>query len=150
MAITGQKGFTLIELSVGIFGGTLLLLSFTALMVFTRAESADATTRVNILNDGLMLDRFVKNHLSQTVGDSLLIYLDTTEELSENPSLSGTILTTKDLDGNVFRIAVSGQSLDWVENGVTKNIVDADVMDLNFQQTNSLYRKNLAMDITLI
>lgn len=150
MAIEKQEGFTLVELSTSMFAGAILLLSFTALMVFTRQESADATTRVNILTDGWMLDRFVKDHLLQTVGDSLLIYLDSDAEQSENPSLSGTILTTKDLDGNIFRIAVSNQSLDWVENGVTQNIVDADVMDLAFQQTNSSYRKNLAMDITLM
>ncbi|MEE8186771.1 MAG: hypothetical protein V3T99_03805 [Nitrososphaerales archaeon] len=143
-------GFTLVEVSAGMAAGVILLLAFSSLMVFSRQQTSAVTERISALRDGLMLDRYLRNSLAKTLGDSVRIYADASAEQSDSRSNTGTILKTEDRNGNTYRISVSNQDLVWQVNGLTHHPVDAEVIDLAFQQTSSNYGEKLSVDITLL
>lgn len=150
MKSRNEDGFTLVELSTSMTAGIILLLAFTSVLVFSREEASATAERVSTLRDGWMLDRYLRNTLAETVGDSVLIYADLLAEASDTPSSSGTILKTVDPAGNTYRIAASNQNLVWQENGVTQYPVDAQVLNLAFQRTDSPYGRRLNLDISFL
>lgn len=149
-SLKNNEGFTLVEVSAGMAAGVILLLSFSSLLVFSRQQTSAVTERISALRDGWMLDRYLRNSLSKTLGDSVRIYTDANAEQNDSPSNTGTILKTEDQNGNTYRIAVSNQDLVWQVNGLTHHPVDAEVIGLAFQQMSSRYSKNLDVDITFL
>lgn len=148
--LRSQEGFTLVELSTGMVAGTILVLAFTSILVFSRNQSTAATQRVNALQDVWVLDEYIHKQLIKTMSDSVLIYADSTAEQSDSPSNSGSILRTADIDGNSYRIATSNQSLTWEINGTSYNPVDAKIPSLSFQESSSSSGKKVNMGITFL
>ena len=150
MTVRNKKGFTLVELSTALAAGTILLLAFSSMLVFTSKESSAASRRAELLQDVLVLDGLVHKQLSKTIGDSLLIYADTTAEQNQTASNSGSILHAKDGDGNAYRVATSNQRLTWRINGVSQQVGDSEVTNLNFQRSSSSYGEKVDLAITFL
>lgn len=149
-SVKKNEGFTLVEVSAGLTAGGILLLAFSTLMIFSRQQTSATSERISALQDGWMLDRYLRNSLSITVGDSVRIYSDAEDEADGDPSSSGTILTSKDRNGNTYRIAVLNKDLTWQVNGLTHHPMDAEVVGLTFEQKSSRYGEQLTVDVTFL
>jgi Tfp pilus assembly protein PilE len=148
--MTARGGFTLVELNTAMVAGGILVLAFSSILVLSRNESSSAMQRVQMQQDVMLLDRYIHNQLTSCIGDSSLIYADSTAEQSRTPSGVGTILHTKDTKGNSYRIAASNQNLNWEVNGTIHHPVDARVAGLNFRENTSKYGKEITFGIQLL
>ena len=138
-----EEGFTLVELSSAMAAGAIVMLAFASILALSTQESSAITQRVEIQRDILMLDRYIHMQLANTMGDSLSIYADLEDEEDEDPSSSGTILRTKDIDGNDHRIAASNQNLRWKIGSETHSPIDTKIQNLTFQETSLSYSKKI-------
>lgn len=145
---TREKGFTLIELTSAMTAGAILVVSFASILVLSTKQSSAIGRRVALQQDVIVLNGYIREQLLNMIGDSLLIYTDTTAENNGITSNSGSIITTEDIDGNQYRLALSNQHLDWQKNGLSHQPVDAEVLTLNFQKRSSSIGKRVDLSIT--
>jgi len=145
-----ENGFTLVELTSAMVGGTILVIAFVSILVFSNKQASYANRRVALLEDITMLDTYLRDKLVNTVGDSLRIYTDAAAEQNGSPSDSGSILVTKDISNNQYRLAPLNQQLDWQINSLSYKPVDAELFNLNFKKVNPSFGKRGNSSITIL
>lgn len=146
---TRENGFTLVELTSAMVGGTILVIAFASILVFSNKQASSANRRVSLQVDMIMLDTYLREQLLNTVGDSLLIYTDVAAEQNGSASVSGSIMVTKDIENNQYRLAPLNQHLDWQKNTLSHKPVDAKLLNLNFRKINSSVGKGVDISMTI-
>jgi len=144
-----ENGFTLVELTSAMVGGTILVIAFASILVFSNNQASYANRRVALQEDMIMLDTYLREKLVSTIGDSLRIYTDAVAEQNGSPSDSGSILVTKDISNNQYRLAPLNQQLDWKINSLSYKPVDAKLFYLNFKKVNSSFGKRVDISMTI-
>lgn len=143
-------GFTIIELTSAMAAGAIIVLALGSILVISSDESTTTSSRVQVQRDMMILDDYIQNRLTYTINDSLLIYADSSAEASGTPlsiGLTGTVLKTKDIYGNTYRITESNQELLWEIGSTSLNLIDTDVLSLTFRGINTDYSTQLDIDL---
>jgi len=144
-----NRGFTLAELTSAMLASAILVIGFGSVIVLTRKQLSDTNVRVALGYDQVLIDRYVRTKLTSTVSDSMRIYLNANDELSNTTSNSGTILRAVDSDSTVYHLDLTNNTLEWMIDSVTHVPIDCVVRDLLFTQQAGNFGKILSVSMNL-
>lgn len=142
-----NKGFSLVELSSAMFASFLLVLGFSSVLMFSRKQLSDTSTRVALGYDQVIIDNYIRTKLTSTVSDSMQIFADSTAEANSTTSSSGTILRAVDADSTVFHLDITNNTLEWTVDSIIHVPVDSDISNLLFTERTGTYGK--VLDVTM-
>lgn len=144
-----NRGFTLAELTSAMLASAILMVGFGSVIVLTRKQLSDTNVRVGLGYDQVLIDRYVRTKLTSTVSDSMRIYLNANDEISNTLSTSGTILRAVDSDSTVYHLNLTNNTLEWMIDSVTHIPIDCAVSDLLFTEQVGNFGKVLAVSMKL-
>lgn len=146
-----NHGFSLIELTSAMVASAILMLGFGSVILMSRNQLTATNTRVGLGYDQVIIDRYVRTKLTSTVSDSMRIYADSTAEVANTTSSSGTILRAVDADSTTYHLKLSNNTLLWVtDDSITHNPVDSRISDLLFTERTGNIGKILNVSMKLI
>ena len=71
---SNNQGFSLVELSTAMVASMILMLGFSAVIVFSRKQLTDTNVRVALSYDQVLIDRYIRTKLTSTISDSMQIF----------------------------------------------------------------------------
>ena len=146
-----NNGFSLIELTSAMVASAILMIGFGSVILMSRNQLTATNTRVGLGYDQVIIDRYVRTKLTSTVSDSMRIYADSTAEVANTTSSSGTILRAVDADSTIYYLKLSNNTLLWVtDDSITHNPVDSHISDLLFTERTGNIGKILNVSMNLI
>lgn len=128
-----RAGFSLVELSTTMVTSAILILTLAALLWIANTRMTALTAATALQNDVRVLNTYLDTYLWKSLADSLRIYTDNPAFEADNPSPSGTILTTVDKLGNRLRIFPLDNRLYWEKNGSAQPVLTNSLGYLQFQ-----------------
>ncbi|MBT3253634.1 MAG: hypothetical protein HN995_00520 [Candidatus Marinimicrobia bacterium] len=151
MSFRNNKGFSLVELTSAMVASAILVIGFGSVIVMSRQQLSDTNTRVGLGYDQVIVDRYIRTKLTSTVSDSMRIYADAADELSNTTSTSGTILRAVDADSSIYHLDLTNNTLLWVtDDSISHNPVDSEISDLLFTERVGNIGKILNVSMNLI
>lgn len=145
-----SKGITLPEVMMAVVIVGIVTIGFSSSLMYTNNMRLDSKIRTMFSQDTYILDKYVRDNLTEQIADSMEIYVDTTAESGGSASSVGTIIRTVLPDSTIERVLVENGQLVWEIDSSQHEPVDANINQLRFEKYSGYRTDMLLVNATLI